>query len=129
MMNSMNWSKYNNELISRGQGTFWFEHKIVSDWYSDQTVGGRYTYSDIAINALLTLKYFYSLTFREVKGFAASLVELMGLDIEIPCYTTLSRRQKRLSVKIINFLKKNKTVHSVVEILVLRSMDRENGKL
>ena len=42
-MNSMNWSKYNNELISRGQVTFWFEDKIASDWYSDQNLGGLLT--------------------------------------------------------------------------------------
>jgi len=50
-----------------------------------------------------------------MKGFATSLVELMRLDIEIPYYTALSRRQKGLSVKIINVLKKNKSVQIVVD--------------
>ena len=39
----------------------------------------------------------------------------MGLNIKIPCYTTLSRRQKRLSSSIQNKLKKNKAVHIVID--------------
>ena len=116
-MKSINWSKYNNGLIRRGQVFFWFDEKIIDQWYSKETPGGRFsdTYSDIAINALLTLKYFYSLTFREVKGFSESLLELLEVDLDVPCYTTLSRRQKRLSNKILDTLNLNQSVHIVID--------------
>ena len=111
------WSKYNNELIRRGKVTFWFDKEISKTWYSKQMPAGRYTdfYSDEAITALITLKYFYSLTFRETKGLAESLVELMNMELDIPCYTTLSSRQKKLSLKIIKTLESNESVHIVVD--------------
>ena len=116
-MNKINWSKYNNELISRGQVTFWFDKKLSKNWYSKDFKGGRYTdtYSDEAITALITLKYFYSLTFRETKGLSESLVELMKMNIKVPCYTTLSRRQKRLSLQVLKTLKSRKSIHVVVD--------------
>ncbi len=116
-MNTINWSRYNNELISRGQVTFWFDKEISKNWYSKSSNGGRYsdTYSDEAIIALITLKFFYSLTYRETKGLGQSLIKLMKMNIEIPCYTTLSRRHKKLSLQILNTLKSSKSIHVVVD--------------
>lgn len=117
-LRTINWSKYNEELIKRGKITFWFDKQLAVDWYCEMPIkGGRYTkiYSESAINALLLLRYFYKLTLRETKGLALSLVDLMGLNIEIPCYTTISRRQKKISINVTSTLKDHQSVHIVVD--------------
>lgn len=59
-----------------------------------------FEYSDIAIQALLTLKAVFDLPDRMVEGLAASIVRLLGLALRIPDHTLLSRRAKTLQVSI-----------------------------
>lgn len=95
-----NWSEYNKSLVRRGSLTLWIDDKVLKAWKPDGPCqrGGQYQYSDLAIECLLTLRCVYHLTLRATVGFAQSLFELMGLELPVPDYSTLSRRSKKLSV-------------------------------
>ena len=56
--------------------------------------------SDAAIQFCLTLKCMFGLGLRQVTGLAESLIKLARLGWGVPDYSTLSRRQKTLSVAI-----------------------------
>jgi Transposase DDE domain len=47
---------------------------------------------------VLTLRTVFQLALRQAEGFAASLIHLMGLDLETPDHTTLSRRSATVMV-------------------------------
>jgi len=115
-MNKINWKEYNNKLVQQGQVTFWFSEDVVENWTCERSVGGSYTnhYSDLAIEVLLTIKFFYQLTYRSTQGFAESIIDLMGFNIETPDYTTLCRRLKKLSIDL-NRLEKKGNMHIVVD--------------
>ena len=57
-------------------------------------------FTDAAIQAVLTLKVLHQLPLRAAQGMAGSLIRLAGLDWRVPHYSTLSRRQKDLTVAI-----------------------------
>ncbi len=113
----INWSLYNKSLVNRGQITFWFSANIVKSWYAkcSSKQGGQQVYSDKAIETLNILRFIFGLKLRSTEGFAKSLVELMGLDIEIPNYTTLCRRLQKLSVKLERKLSSHKNPHIVID--------------
>lgn len=57
-------------------------------------------YSDAAIQTCLTMKVLFGMALRQTTGFVESLLGLIGLDWEVPNFSTLSRRQKTLKVSI-----------------------------
>jgi hypothetical protein len=62
---------------------------------------GRYQkYSGAAIPFCLTIKGLFNLALRQAIGMAQSLLKLAGLDWQAPDLSTVSRRQKHLSVTI-----------------------------
>ncbi len=98
-----NWKDYNHALIRRGSLTVWIEEATLQAWCQnmrDGQVGAPTTYSDLAIQALLTLKAVFSLPLRQTQGFAQSVLQLMASDLPIPNYSTLSRRQEGLAVAL-----------------------------
>jgi hypothetical protein len=97
-----NWSTYNKSLIGRGNITLWIESSTVQSWYYDgpDQRGGQYVYSDECITALLQLKAVFKLPYRQLEGFAGSVIHLMGFEIEMPCYTQICRRAQGLEVDI-----------------------------
>ena len=60
--------------------------------------GGQRRYSDLAIETCLTLRTAYRLPLRQTQGLMGSIGTLMGLDIRVPDYSTLSRRANGLSI-------------------------------
>ena len=89
-----NWSGYNQSLIARGSLTIWITPEVLEAWRDKRPAqrGGQFQYSQLAIEALLTLKHLLSLAYRATQGFAVSLFKLMALKLEVPDYTTLCRR-------------------------------------
>ena len=59
--------------------------------------GGQRRYSDLAIETCLTLRTAYRLGLRQTQGLMGSIGTLMGLDIRVPDYSTLSRYVNKLS--------------------------------
>jgi len=97
-----NWSSYNKSLIGRGDITIWIAEEAINSWYyegPDQR-GAEYVYSDECIECLLQLKAVFKLQYRQLQGFTASIINLMGYEIAIPYYTQICRRAKGIDVAI-----------------------------
>ena len=47
---------------------------------------------------MLTMRVLFGLPLRQTQGFIQSLLDLMGLALAVPDYSTLSRRQGALAV-------------------------------
>ena len=62
--------------------------------------GRQPDYSDAAIQTCLTMKVLFGMALRQTTGFVESPLRLTGLDWAVPDFSTLSRRQKTLKVKI-----------------------------
>jgi Transposase DDE domain len=65
----------------------------------------------------LLLKVAFKLAFRQLEGFATSLLKLMGLDLKVPSYTQICRRQEGLKIdlSISERLKKGENIHMVID--------------
>ena len=97
-----NWSEYNAALKKRGSITLWFSDEALAHWQHQGPLqrGAQFHYSDLAIQTGLTVKAIYHLGFRQTEGLLQSVVKLLGVRIDIPDYSTLSRRQKTLTVPL-----------------------------
>jgi hypothetical protein len=98
-----NWKEYNASLIARGSLTLWFEEDL-EDWWLQQEKTGKpgasRTFSEKAIRACLSLRLLLRLPLRQTQGFVASLFGLTQQALPVPDYTTLSRRQRGLQVRL-----------------------------
>ncbi len=98
-----NWRDYNRALIARGRLTFWFDEDAIAGWRNTELRSGLGTpkiYSDTAIQCALVLKSVFHLSLRATRGFLGSVVELMKLELPVPDYRTVSRRQGSLTVSL-----------------------------
>lgn len=95
-----NCSEYNESLRQRGDVTIWVSDDVVKKWASPRrkTRGGQARYSDLAIEICLTLRVVFRLPLRQTQGFVRSIAKLMGMDLVVPDFSTLSRRGKGLSI-------------------------------
>ena len=89
-----NWPAYEASLRKRGDVTVWFDEACAGAWNAPSSglPGGQRRYSDLAIVTTLTLRTVFHLGLRQAEGFVGSLLALMGLDLDTPDHTTLSRR-------------------------------------
>ncbi|MEP3331068.1 transposase, partial [Sedimentitalea sp.] len=95
-----NWSAYNEGLRQRGDLTVSVSDDVARKWSSPRrkTRGGQARYTDLAIEICLTLRVVFRLALRQTQGFMRSIAKLMGLDLVVPDYSTLSRRGKGLKI-------------------------------
>ena len=96
----INWAEYNESLRQRGDLTIWVSDEAQSMWSAPRRTsrGGQRRYSDLAIETCLTLRTAYRLGLRQTQGLMGSIGTLMGLDIRVPDFSTLSRRANGLSI-------------------------------
>lgn len=99
-----NWAVYNRGLKQRGSLTIWVTNEAVSCWLHSPCCkkrrGAQRFYSEICIEMCLVLRKVYHLALRQTQGFAQSIFELMGIELPVPDYSTLSRRSNGLGVKL-----------------------------
>jgi len=98
-----NWRAYNRALINRGRLTVWLDEQAVAAWRNTEPAAGPgapRVYADLAIECALVFKAVYHLSLRAAQGFLASVMELMKLTLPIPDYSTVSRRQETLQVRL-----------------------------
>lgn len=97
-----NWGDYNQSLVKRGDITIWFDESLQTGWYYEgpEQRGAQYKYSDVCMIGLLQIKAVFGLKYRQLQGFAASLLGLMNLDLEVPSYSQISRRAQQVEVDI-----------------------------
>jgi hypothetical protein len=115
-LKKINWKSYNKKLIERGSITFWFPKDIENNWLNEGIGPGfQKIYSDEAIEVVSMIRFFFKLPLRATQGFTESLMGLLGLDLPVPDYSTLSRRMKKLEVKLGKLKSKGKKIHIVLD--------------
>jgi hypothetical protein len=95
-----NWKEYNAALKARGSLLIWLDKDMHWHGSASGKRGRSQDYSDGAIQFCLTIKNLFNLALRQAMGMTQSLLELAGLDWQVPDYSTVSRRQKHLEVTI-----------------------------
>ncbi|MGB5660691.1 MAG: IS5 family transposase [Thermoanaerobaculia bacterium] len=98
-----NWPEYNRALVGRGRLTLWFDETAIAGWRAnDQSAapGRPRVYADTTIECALTLKAVFHLSLRATQGFLESVLALLRLELPVPDYSTLSRRQPLLAVTL-----------------------------
>jgi hypothetical protein len=111
-----NWKEYNKILKHRGNITLWIDEKSIARWYEKthpKKRGRPLKYSDMAIQVMLILKSVYHLKLRSCQGFVESLVSLLKLGLDVPCYTQVSRRQNRIQLPLLPTL--SQPIHMVLD--------------
>ena len=103
-----NWHEYNEELVNRGSLDFWVEQGMIKSWtitVVDETGkiirrkrGAQRKYSDHAIETVLMIGKVFHQRLRQAEGFARSVFNQANVSLEIPDYTTLSRRGENVVV-------------------------------
>ena len=78
----------------------WFTEEAITAWRAEPrtTRGGQPPYSALAIRTALTLRAVFRLALRQTEGLIGSILQLLGLDLAVPDYSTLSRRAETLEV-------------------------------
>jgi IS5 family transposase len=112
-----NWKEYNVSLVARGSLTVWVSEDVLSLWNNRARTGRRgkpATYADAAILCMATLEEVYHLPLRATQGMTRSVIKLLNVELSVPCYTTLCRRRRALSVELPR-LKKSEPLHMVVD--------------
>lgn len=112
MASKVDWAAYDRSLMQRGSITFWLCDEMLEAWYAKPSGkrGGQQTYSDIAIETVLTLRSVFGQALRQTEGLVKSLFELMSLDLAVPDYTTFSRRASELNISISNTVNPNESI-------------------
>ena len=97
-----NSAEYDQALINRGSTTFWLPISAIKKWNARPTkkLGSQAKYSNFAIETALTIEIVLNLPLRQTEGFVMSIFERMGLDVDAPDHTTLSRRSETLAAKL-----------------------------
>ena len=98
-----NWPEYNKALISRGSLTLWVDEQAVSAWRRHVAPQGRgrpQIYTDTAIECALVVRAVFHLSLRATQGFLESVVRLMAVDLPVPAYSTVCRRQEGLDLRV-----------------------------
>jgi len=111
-----NWSTYNKSLIGRGSITVWISDEVINNWYYDgpSQRGAQFEYSDACILCLLGIKAVFRLPYRQLQGFAKSLLQMMGVPLRVPSYTQICRRAECLDVDI-KAPKTRGSIHMVID--------------
>lgn len=94
------WKDYNTALKALGSLLIWLDKDICWHGGARGKRGRRPKYCKAAIQFCLTFKGLFDLALRQAMGMANPLLELAGLDWEVPDLITVTRRQKHLSVTI-----------------------------
>ena len=96
-----NWPAYNAGLKQRGSLTVWCSPDVADGWYyqGPNKRGAQYTFSDVAIQPVLTLGMIYHLPLRQAEGFTDSVLVLMGLALRVPDYSTLMPKSNNMATQ------------------------------
>lgn len=120
-----NWNAYDAALKQRGSISFWVDEDVIEQWRNQHKTGrkGASNYSsEVAMpsptrsgNATMgTIQSVFHLPGRQAEGFIESLFKLMGIDLQVPDHSMLSRGLSKLSVKL-PVVPKDEAVHIVVD--------------
>ena len=119
-----NWAEYDRALVQRGDITLWISTDATDAWKPAPSGrrGGQRKFSDHTIETALMLWLVFKLPLRQAEGFLRSLLSLMGVDLEAPDHTTLSRRSQHLDVDF-HLVPANEPIHLIVDSTGLSIID------
>lgn len=111
-----NWAEYDRALVQRGDVTLWIATDAIDAWKPAPSGrrGGQRKFSDHAIGTALILRLVFKLPLRQAEGFLRSVLSLMGVDLEAPDHTTVSRRSQHLNVGL-HFVPIEDPIHLIVD--------------
>ena len=117
-----NWPEYEASLRRRGDLTVWLSDAALEAWRAPASgkPGGQRTYSDMAIEAALTIRMVFHLPLRQTEGFLRSLADLLEVELPIPDHTTLSRRLKSLGKAPFRTAVADQPIHLLIDSTGLR---------
>ena len=75
---------------------------MIKSWNidQDQRLGRPKLYSDVALETAFTLRLLFKLPLRQTEGFLKYIFSLISVGLNVPDYTTLSRRNSTLKPKL-----------------------------
>ena len=111
-----NWAEYDRALVQRGDIALWISTDATDAWKPAPSSrrGGQRKFSDHAIETALALRLVFKLPLRQAEGFLRSVLSLMGVDLQAPDHTTLSRRGQHLDVDF-HLVPANEPIHLIVD--------------
>ena len=88
----------------------------IDTWRAQPTGkrGAQPKFSDLAIETALTLRLVFHLPLRQTEGFLTGIFKMLGVRLEVPDHTTLSRRSQGLDVTL-RRVPTNKRIHLVID--------------
>lgn len=113
-----NWKEYNKSLVQRGSLTLWIDEEMLEKWGTSVKTGkkGRpEAYPDEVISCALHLKAVLHLKLRSLEGFLISIMQLLKLDLKVPHYSTICKRQKNLKIVLAKTLQAKEGLHLVID--------------
>lgn len=118
-----NWKEYNQSLVQRGSVTLWISEEVLKKWQTSKKTGKRgrpKKYPDEILQCILCLKAVYNLPFRAVEGFVKSLFLLQRVDLQVPDYSLLCKRQKHLTITLPKSKPSGEGLHLVIDTTGLK---------
>ena len=112
-----NWAEYNESLRRRGDLTMWISEDALALWVAPRrkTRGGQPRYSDLAIEMCLTLGVVFTQPLRQTQGLMRSIAKLLGVEVVVPDFSTLSRRRSSLKLQTKSRADNHAAIHLVVD--------------
>lgn len=102
-----NWKEYNESLVNRGSLDLWIHTEVIKDWkitivdeHGKRLQGSHERYSDKAIELCRLVGKVFHQRLRQTEGFVSSIVRLRGIPVEVPDFSTLSRRGGKIAVDL-----------------------------
>jgi hypothetical protein len=117
-----NWPEYEAGLRRRGDITVWLSDDAINSWRAPTSgrPGGQRIYTNVAIEAALTIRMVFHLPLRQTEGFLRSLVEKLEVELPVPDHTTLSRRMKMLGELSLRTVASHRPIHLLIDSTGLR---------
>ena len=111
-----NWPEYDRALVQRGSINLWISEDAIDSWKPAPSGlrGAQRKFSDHAIETALALRLVFDLPLRQTEGCLRSILFLMGVALEAPDHTTLSRRSQSLNVDL-NRVAGDKPIHLIAD--------------
>ena len=112
-----NWAEYNESLRRRGDLTMWISEDALALWVAPRrkTRGGQPRYSDLAIEMCLTLGVVFTQPLRQTQGLMRSIAKLLGVEVLVPDFSTMSRRGSSLKLQTKSRADNHAAIHLVVD--------------
>jgi hypothetical protein len=97
-----NWKSYNDALKRRGSLLVWLDKDMM--WLAPKAgrLGRPPVFSPAAMQFCLMVKVPFDLPLRQTTVILGSILQMAGLDWTGPDFSTLSRRQKTITVQMSN---------------------------